>query len=1237
MQSEAATLTWDTVSGDGATITPGSGTWNTTAGNTIWNNAGANVPWSQTSATVATNAAVFGGGGGPHLITVGTAVAAQNIAFTGGEYSFSAPSAVTITTTTTTTTPSTAPQLRIDAGAIVNVGANVTINQNAAGTMFIGAIGGATGGTLNINSGGIVQNTVSNTIGIDGSVVNVNSGGTLRGNGANSSVALGQSGTGSALSTLNINGGAVSVTGTGTITVGNNTGTTGILNLNGGTLTTTTTSANGLSLGSGNANTSGTVNLNGGVATVRLVRKGATGIGAVFNFNGGTLRPNIDNATFMEGLTNAFVKSGGAFIDTQSFNITVNQSLLTDAVSLGGGFTKSGNGTLTLGGSNTYTGATAINAGTLVVNGSLSSSSMVSIAGGATLSGVGSVGGGVTTVSGSIISPATATTAGVLSVGSLTLNPGASVNYEFGASSDLVNVTSAAGLTLNGGAVNLFASGGASPLMTNGTYTLFDYSGSFNGSLTNLTVGNSQVGKFYALVNDATNTTISISIGDAVVSVWNGASNNQWNTSGNWVNGTVPNTAGAVAQFGNIPTALSVVAVGGPKTVGGIVFDNSNGYVLTGGSSDTVTLSNGISAAGISAISGNHNVAAPVILATSTNLSAAAGTVLTISGDISGSNGLAAAGAGTIVLQGSNSYTTTTVNSGATLNVGGNGNTGTLGTGDMTVATGGTLALSRSDNVTVNNNILGPTGILVASGSGTTTLTGANTIGNLAVNSGTVTLGSASALPSGVALSMSGGTLDLNGRSLRVASLSGSGGSLSDLSAGPGTSVLTADISANQIFGGSIVNGATRTLALTKSGLGALSLAAANSYTGITTITNGALLPANPTGVSVPGNVVLGDGTNMVFLIAGAGAQQFAQSSVLTFANGTQNAKFQLRGSNQALGGIDGTSSQDLSIIQNDETGTPLYSSPAAAATLTIDAVSNHSFFGIIRERPGQGLLSLTKNGAGTQELINNPSTAGITYQGATTVNEGVLRLKLSGATAGLFASPTTVNSSGTLQLDGNWTMSPAIDGTGVIEKVGTGTVQLAAASDSFFGTTKVTAGTLLVNGSLSANTVTVESGGTLGGSGIVGAVDVFGGSISPGNSPGTLTTGSLSLDSSSVVSFELASGNVTVGGGINDLALVNGGLTLDGTLQITTLGGDLVNGDVYTLLDYSGTLVNNGLLIDNTFMAAHPGASIVIDSDNSRVLLVVPEPSSATVILGGLGLLLGCMRRRRRSSLGNC
>jgi fibronectin-binding autotransporter adhesin len=68
----------------------------------------------------------------------------------------------------------------------------------------------------------------------------------------------------------------------------------------------------------------------------------------------------------------------------------------------------------------------------------------------------------------------------------------------------------------------------------------------------------------------------------------------------------------------------------------------------------------------------------------------------------------------------------------------------------------------------------------------------------------------------------------------------------------------------------------------------------------------------------------------------------------------------------------------------------------------------------------------------------------------------------------------------------------------------------------------------------------------------IGGAVTVAnGGRIAPGNSPGTLTMGSLMLNAGSVLDFELGQAN-TAGGTQNDLINVNGDLTLDGTLNVT-------------------------------------------------------------------------------------
>jgi autotransporter-associated beta strand protein len=133
---------------------------------------------------------------------------------------------------------------------------------------------------------------------------------------------------------------------------------------------------------SGGAATS-TFNLDGGTLVAGQIIKGTGGSTGTqtFNFDGGTLKSSASSTTYMTGLTNAFVKSGGAVIDTQAFNVTIGQNLLTDGVSTGGGLTKSGSGTLTLSGSNTYTGTTLISGGTLKLDatGTINNTSEVSL------------------------------------------------------------------------------------------------------------------------------------------------------------------------------------------------------------------------------------------------------------------------------------------------------------------------------------------------------------------------------------------------------------------------------------------------------------------------------------------------------------------------------------------------------------------------------------------------------------------------------------------------------------------------------------------------------------------------------------------------------------------------------------------------------------------------------------------------------------------------------------------
>jgi autotransporter-associated beta strand protein len=404
-----------------------------------------------------------------------------------------------------------------------------------------------------------------------------------------------------------------------------------------------------------------------------------------------------------------------------------------------------------------------------------------------------------------------------------------------------------------------------------------------------------------------------------------------------------------------------------------------------------------------------------------------------------------------------------------------------------------TLTLTGSNNGTISG-VISDSGSLVKTGTGTWTLSGANTYtGTTTIgtangpNAGTLVLGANNALSTN-AVTIYGGILDVNTRTNSIGSLAMGGGAAGStaqvLIGNGGLLTLGGDVTydaANNPNGALITGTGTGTLALgaasrtfnigdssaaasdltisaiisgafgiTKTGAGELTLSGSNTYTGTTTVSNGVL--------NIQNNRALGATNGGTTVASGAALEIQGGISVtneaLTISGtgiGTNGALRNISGTNTWAGPITLAAAAE---IQSDAGQLTVSGSITSTNLgLTVDGPGNTTLTGPV----GLAAANVTKTGAGTLTISGSNSSGGNinilggTLQVAANTNLGTGGVNIDGgtlkttATMAITPNTRTVNigtNGGTISVDPNTTLTYEgfMTGTGKLTKTGTGT-----------------------------------------------------------------------------------------------------------------------------------------------------------------------------------------------------
>jgi autotransporter-associated beta strand protein len=620
----------------------------------------------------------------------------------------------------------------------------------------------------------------------------------------------------------------------------------------------------------------------------------------------------------------------------------------------------------TLAATNTYTGPTTINKGTLNLTGSLTSN--VAIANGANLSGEGSTTGSVTFAGTSTVSFSPATSAALTA---------ASVD----ASAATITLTSVGVLGAGIGIVVIDAPGG----ITGTLGTNFIYTGSgtmyFNGDKTKLLLDFAPRSVTWR-GNDLTNPTF-----------WD------LNTTTNWLLGAAPDKffTTDLITFDDDASSFIVTAQGTDVQPGAITISNNtsghdylfNGAPIAGTTNLTKQGSQKATLASNNTYTGGTTISAGTLQLGDGTVTGAAGSGAivdnaaliissgsnnqTIPNSISGTGTLTYSGTGVLSLGGNITITgATTIDSG-NLQIGAGAASGSI-TGN--IVNNSTLSFNRTDPMTVPGVISG-TGNLSKTLGGAVTLSGANTFGGTVTISGAnQVLVAASNTALGTTLSgtvvTSAGRLDLaNGVIITGETVDLSGASTSFNGA------LQAQAGASATWDGPIRSNSLDVRIGT--GVGGTLTITGPMQDGTATAINfgsgvggtGTVIVATPAG----GNTYTGPTSLIRGTVKLGAANTLPATTILDVDASTavEACVFDLNGFSQTLAGLKrGNATGGASTLTN---------SSSTAATLTVNQSSTSVYSGALT-----GNFALIKDGAGT---LN--TTGAISYSGNTTVLAGTL------------------------------------------------------------------------------------------------------------------------------------------------------------------------------------------------------------------------------------------------------